>query len=237
MRPPTSYAKKTLIPGEKMIYAAKLHNFAYFVPLVMMTFGVLFITLPFIIDEAKNIEQLQSVAENQQYNQISGKVSHHLGIVKAFLPEKALKFLQSANEVRQFFIGALFLFFGTFYGLRTFIKKISTEQVITNKKILMKIGFIKVDESEISLSNVESIKVFQSVFDRLIDRGQVLVNGVGMEQLEMRGVAKPNSFRQYAYTEWDTYINRHHTQHMQAENTGPQMPPVDTPPAPPQPPA
>lgn len=229
MKPVTSYTRKTLIPGEQILYAGKLHNFCYLWPVVLILMGLFFLFLPIIYKHVSEMKEVKEVTQSQEMQQMQANMQHRVDTVMAYVPASMQETLKSANQVRQFLLGAIFLTFGLVYLFATFLKKISTEQVITNKKIIFKKGFIQVDESEVALVNIEGVKVHQTVMDRLLGRGRVLVNGLGMEQLEIKNITRPNDFRHFAYTAIDKYTARNHqptTAQMQS------YPPASPPPVP-----
>lgn len=71
----------------------------------------------------------------------------------------------------------------------------TTELVITNKKIISKFGFIKRDTIEMLLPKIESIQVNQSVLGRMLNYGSVVVSGGGNPQAPVPGIASPIEFR------------------------------------------
>ncbi|WP_295449098.1 PH domain-containing protein, partial [uncultured Thiodictyon sp.] len=66
-----------------------------------------------------------------------------------------------------------------FYGLgllawlAAYLRYISTELAVTNKKIIAKTGFIRRDTIEMLLPKVESVQVIQSLFGRVLNYGSV----------------------------------------------------------------
>lgn len=204
------YTRRNLIPGEQIVYAGELHMMCFLFPVLLLLIGTALMCWPFIAHHLADSTQQLTQAGAERYDDITGRVSEHFSFITAFIPQSAYDALESANELRQLSFGLLFLLVGVLSFLGALIRKTSTEQVITNKKIIHKQGFIKVDESEISLHNLEGVKVFQGVFDRLIGRGTVQVNGVGMEQLEIKGIRDPNRFRHHAYTAAEKFVQRHH---------------------------
>ena len=220
----TTYTKKTLIAGERILYSARGHIFNLLFPIMLVVLGVIIATLPIIIEKAIEISKKPEV---QQYFGGKEKTKEQLdkeeaekGAIMIFvddaiyyvegyiaqLPPEALAIFQSANIIRFVFVGGILIFVGLLIFITGVIRKISTEHVVTSKKIILKKGFIKVDEVEIPLKNVEGVKVIQTAFDRMINRGNILVNGIGMEQIEIRKIHDPNKFRNYAYLAIDKFV-------------------------------
>lgn len=208
-----NYTRRHLIPGERIIYAAKLHNFCFFVPVLILIIGLFTLFLPVITPLLFGAENTTAHAATGLWATITGKIGDFFSFLGSFLPAAMVEALSSANEIRLILTGSLFTLLGTVYLIVAILKKTSTEQVITNKKIIRKKGFITVDENEISLYNVEGVKVFQTVLDRMLNRGDVLVNGIGMEQIEIRKIHDPNRFRHHAYTAVEKFSGRHNHNH------------------------
>lgn len=71
----------------------------------------------------------------------------------------------------------------------------ATEFVITNRRVIMKTGFITRHTSEMNASKIESVDVSQSVLGRLMNFGTIQVHGTGSDITPFRLVADPLSFR------------------------------------------
>ncbi len=70
----------------------------------------------------------------------------------------------------------------------------STEMAVTSRRVLSKRGLIARHTAEIELSRVEGIEVAQSVAQRLMGYGTVLVSGVGSHRAAIQNVAHPIRF-------------------------------------------
>lgn len=75
------------------------------------------------------------------------------------------------------------------------VKYKTTELAVTNKRVIVKQGFISRQTIEINIQKVESIQVDQSVMGRLLDFGSLLISGAGSPQAPLRGISKPLAFR------------------------------------------
>ena len=84
---------------------------------------------------------------------------------------------------------------GLLFWLVAYLRYISTELAITNKKIIAKFGFIKRNTIEILLLKVESIQVHQSFFGRMLNYGSIVVSGAGNPQAPVPGISDPIQFR------------------------------------------
>jgi len=84
---------------------------------------------------------------------------------------------------------------GLIFWISAYLKYVSTELAITNKKIIAKFGFIKRDTIELLLPKVESIQVNQSLFGRMLNYGSIVVSGAGNPQAPVPGISSPIQFR------------------------------------------
>lgn len=71
----------------------------------------------------------------------------------------------------------------------------SSEFAVTNKRVIIKVGFIQRRTLETLLSKVEGIEVNQSVMARLLNFGTIAVTGTGGTREEFRNIAAPLEFR------------------------------------------
>ena len=71
----------------------------------------------------------------------------------------------------------------------------TTETDVTNMRVVHKAGFIKRRTFEISLDKVESVDVNQSILGRLMNYGDLTIQGVGERTQTMSTIASPLAFR------------------------------------------
>ena len=89
--------------------------------------------------------------------------------------------------------------FGLVFGgpsfLRAWFKRFTTEIAATDRRIILKHGFVRRQTVEMNMSKVESVDVNQSILGRIFDYGDILVRGTGagLEPLSM--IAHPLAFR------------------------------------------
>lgn len=79
-----------------------------------------------------------------------------------------------------------------------FITYQTSEYGITNRRILMKVGFISRLSLEILLQKVESIQVYQTVPGRLFNYGSIIISGTGGSKDPFPNIPDPLTFRKYA---------------------------------------
>lgn len=66
--------------------------------------------------------------------------------------------------------------------LTAFVSYQTSEYGLTNKRVLVKVGFIKRQSLEIFLQKIEGIKVNQSIFGRFFGYGTIIIIGTGGTQ-------------------------------------------------------
>lgn len=79
--------------------------------------------------------------------------------------------------------------------LSPFIRQLTSEFVITNKRVIMKTGFISRETFEMNLQKIESVNVDQSFFGRLLGFGTVNIIGTGGTKGSFPDISKPLLFR------------------------------------------
>ena len=109
-----------------------------------------------------------------------------LSFVAAAIPALMLVCWASAAVVA---IAALF------WTLRAWFHRWTTETDVTNMRVVHKTGFIKRRSFEMALDKIESVDVDQSILGRLLNYGDVTVNGVGEGKERIRTIASPLAYR------------------------------------------
>jgi uncharacterized membrane protein YdbT with pleckstrin-like domain len=92
------------------------------------------------------------------------------------------------------------IIFISWYGLFTLligpaIARWSSEFVITNRRIIIKQGFIARKTFEMNVSKIESVNVDQSLFGRMLDYGSITIIGTGGTRESFHNIRKPLEFR------------------------------------------
>lgn len=84
---------------------------------------------------------------------------------------------------------------GLIFLISAYLKYISTEIAITNKRVIAKFGFISRKTTEISINRIESIQVDQGIWGRIFNYGSLVVSGAGNPQAPIPGISEPLEFR------------------------------------------
>jgi len=107
-------------------------------------------------------------------------------IVSFAIPPAALVGLASAAVVA---VPALF------WTIKGWFHRMTTETDVTNHRVVHKTGFIKRKTFEIALDKIESVDVEQSIMGRVLNYGDVRINGVGEGTQNIPTIASPLAFR------------------------------------------
>ncbi len=197
------YIQKTLVSGEKIVYVAKLHNFAYVFPVILIVLGLFITFLPEMPDG-----KLPTGDAAQHVSRIKVFVLEKMEQIKHAIPEEIHPAIIWFEKARRYYFGVLFTLFGILKIVSVFIKKKTMEHVVTNKKVIRKEGLISVDTNELNLDRIESVKIHQTAFDRLIGMGHVHINGVGMEQIDLRGMKEPAELKKAILETIDRFLKK-----------------------------
>ena len=80
-------------------------------------------------------------------------------------------------------------------GIFKFIGMRSTDIVITNRRLIYKLGFISRRTEELSLSRIEEINFKQGIMGRLFGYGKITIRGTGGDSIVLPNIASPLAFR------------------------------------------
>ena len=95
--------------------------------------------------------------------------------------------------------GALVVALAAFLWI--YIAKATSEFCVTNKRVVIKVGFIQRRTVETMLAKVESIGVDQGLIGRMFDFGTILVVGTGGTQDSFHNISNPLEFRRQVQAE------------------------------------
>ena len=87
------------------------------------------------------------------------------------------------------------LIFAAASALPAFLRRISTELAVTDRRVIYKSGIIARHTLEMNRGKVESVDVDQSIMGRLLDYGTVTVRGTGAGFEPLKGIARPIELR------------------------------------------
>ncbi len=89
----------------------------------------------------------------------------------------------------------LLIALGLFLLSVEWVKRHTTEIAVSDRRVIWKTGLIRRDTIEMNRNEIESVKVSQSVFGRLLNYGTVTVRGTGLGIEPIRNIEAPLTFR------------------------------------------
>ena len=92
-------------------------------------------------------------------------------------------------------VGLLFLLIAVVWAVIVFIHFKTSEFGITNKRVLIKVGFIRRASHETLLSKVEGINVNQGLWGRIFNYGTISIKGIGGTSNPFQKIEAPLEFR------------------------------------------
>src|SRR5215471_5637563 len=84
-----------------------------------------------------------------------------------------------------------------YWTVRAWFHRWTTETDVTNMRVVHKTGFIKRRTFEMALDKVESVDVNQTILGRILNYGDVTINGVGEGKETISTIASPLEFRNH----------------------------------------
>lgn len=84
---------------------------------------------------------------------------------------------------------------GLIFLAMAWIRVRSTEVAITNRRVIFKTGLVKRHTVEINLEKVESLRVEQGLWGRLLNFGSIYLSGTGASVAPFHDIADPLVFR------------------------------------------
>ena len=112
-------------------------------------------------------------------------------VVASFFTENR----RGARSWQDLVAGAVFLAIGVVLFLAAWIRQWSSEFAVTNKRVIIKVGFISRRTIEINMSKVESVEINQDILGRLLNYGTIVVIGTGGTKEPFALIDDPLAFR------------------------------------------
>ncbi len=84
----------------------------------------------------------------------------------------------------------------------------TSEYALTNKRVLIKTGFIRRDSLETFLHKIEGIQVTQSVWGRLLNYGTIVIIGTGGTRDPFSTIESPIQFRKQVQQQIEKLLTR-----------------------------
>jgi hypothetical protein len=90
--------------------------------------------------------------------------------------------------------------------LPAWLRRVSSEFAVTNKRVLMKVGVLHTRSFELLLSKVEGIAVNQRLLGKVFNYGDIVVTGSGGTQESFADIQNPLQFRHALQSVADSQI-------------------------------
>ena len=104
-------------------------------------------------------------------------------------------------------VGIALILFGSVILAIGVIRRNATEMAVTNKRVIIKIGFLTKRTIELFLAKVESIEVEQTLSGRMMGYGNIAVRGTGGTNEPFSHVANPLEFRRQVQRQIEEHTN------------------------------
>jgi uncharacterized membrane protein YdbT with pleckstrin-like domain len=92
-------------------------------------------------------------------------------------------------------VPVLFAALAVVAAIPAYVRRSSSEFAVTNRRVVVKVGFLRRHSTEILLRQVEGITVDQGILGRILGYGTIIVEGTGSDRTPYRGIAAPLKFR------------------------------------------
>ena len=83
------------------------------------------------------------------------------------------------------------LIIGVFLFISMYLEKCTTEMALTNRRLILKRGFIRRKTEEISFNRVEEVNLSQSILQRILGSGDIKVTGTGAGEIMLKNIDDP----------------------------------------------
>ena len=92
-------------------------------------------------------------------------------------------------------VAAFLLLIGAGLLFAAWVRRITTEIVVTDRRVIFKEGFVRRRTMDMNMNNVETVDVVQSIVGRVFDYGTLLNRGTGSSYVPLRLIADPLALR------------------------------------------
>ncbi|MCW5588549.1 MAG: PH domain-containing protein [Legionellales bacterium] len=110
-------------------------------------------------------------------------------------------------------IGIITFIVAIYDFLKSLIRYTTSEFALTNKRVLVKIGFIRRQSVETFLQKIEGIQVDQGILGRIFNYGTIIVCGTGGTRDRYSLIEKPLEFRRRVQEQVEIALN--HQEHQE----------------------
>ncbi len=97
--------------------------------------------------------------------------------------------------------GAVFGVAAVLVAIPRFIRYMTSEFAVTNKRVIVKVGLVNRHTLELVLAKIETVGVDQGVLGRIFNYGTIIVTGTGGTKEPFKDIANPLGFRKQVQSE------------------------------------
>jgi uncharacterized membrane protein YdbT with pleckstrin-like domain len=117
-------------------------------------------------------------------------------LIAAAVVGLTLEWPRSPGYAQVWFMGRMTLFLAAVLFIARLVHWLTAECVLTNKRVVVKTGWLRRDVIEIPLRKIEGVQLHQPVIGRLLGYASLVVSGLGGTRELQRHIASPVSFHQ-----------------------------------------
>ena len=176
-----SYIENSLTNEEEILFRAKIHWAFFSTPVVYFLIGLFF-----MVDGVGTIIRtfgLTGLNKSLGFTQLLESVATATGL--------------QAHTI----IGYSFFLIAAIYLYTHIVKYLSTEIGLTNNRVIVKVGWLRIDTVELMLNKIETIMVHQGIYGRLLNYGAVSFIGAGNSGGNFTWIANPLEFKELVQKE------------------------------------
>jgi uncharacterized membrane protein YdbT with pleckstrin-like domain len=84
---------------------------------------------------------------------------------------------------------------GAYFFIAPAVRMLTTEFAVTDRRVILKWGWLNRRTAELAVESVESVQLNQSIWGRLFGYGRLIVTGTGDAHIRFPPMAEPVKFR------------------------------------------
>jgi uncharacterized membrane protein YdbT with pleckstrin-like domain len=88
-----------------------------------------------------------------------------------------------------------FTVIGLIFAIPMLIRQATTEIAVTSHRLVKKTGLISLHTEELSLNNIEGVRVDQGFWGSILGFGHLRIEGTGVDAVQLPTIANPVAFR------------------------------------------
>jgi len=128
---------------------------------------------------------------------MSGKAEGPMSYIQNSLGQNE-RIVREAHFHWSYTLGAILLactVIGLIFAIPMFIRLATTEIAVTSHRLIKKTGLVALHTEELSISNIEGVRVDQGFWGRILGFGHLRIEGTGVDKVELPPIADPVQFR------------------------------------------